>query len=395
MIFNQKLIETKINDNIFKLLIIYFVQLIFYIILPNIIQFIDKSILDEVIKSFMIHSQTPLLYEQFVNEKYNWARTSNISIFLFFYNLIFYFVLLKFFSLFFDKFNSNNLDVDTKLAINVILVFAIFFVIKDNLILLDNLLNGNFERTFIYENFLSGRTTHINICIILSVLNFKYNKKIAYLGYLSILFYSVFSLSRVPMFYMFLLHIILNLELIKKNIKNILLVLILIFFIIAYRILFSLDQFNYINVVTDFFALHVNTFIFYENFIQIFKIDQFFINYIKENYFFLVKNLFYLDVVNFNFYETKYLRSLSVRGSDSVLSYFLCFLGLISFYYLFLILDKNKNNYLFIVLISYLSIIAFRGNFVHNLAFVLKFHILIILSAWIIKMLKLLKSKVV
>ena len=89
----------------------------------------------------------------------------------------------------------------------------------------------------------------------------------------------------------------------------------------------------------------------------------------------MINNFFYSDVKIFNFYETKYFRALSVRGSDSVLSHFLCFFTLICLYYFLLILDKNKNNYLFIVLISYLSIIAFRGNFVHNLAFVVNIHI--------------------
>jgi len=391
---NQKLIEIKINNIIFKLSTIYFLQLFFYIIFPNLIHIFDPVNLNNSIVSFMKHYESNLLIDQFNYENYSWVKTSYIQIFFFFYNLIFYFLLLRLFSLSIDKFHENKLEVNTKLAINLILFFTIIFVIKDCLILLDNFLNGNFERTFIYKNFLSGRTTHINVCIILSVLNFRYYRKIAYLGYFLILFYSILSLSRVPMFYMFLLHIILNLELIKKNIKKILLILILIFLIVIYRILFNLDQLNYINLLTDFLALHINTFVFYENFSQNFKIDQFFLNYIKENYYFIMNNIFYFDYTNFNFYETKYFRSLSVRGSDSVMSHFICFLGLISFCCLLLIADKNKNNYLFIVLISYLSIVAFRGNFVHNLAFVLKFYMLIILTTWIIKMLKLLKSKV-
>ena len=97
MVFNQKLIETKINNNIFKLIIIYFVQLFFYIIFPNFIQFIDTSIIDEALKSFMIHSQTPLLYEQFINENYSWVRTSNVTIFFFLLQSYILFCVIKIF----------------------------------------------------------------------------------------------------------------------------------------------------------------------------------------------------------------------------------------------------------------------------------------------------------
>lgn len=392
---NQKFFETKINNDTFKLLVIFSIQFFFYIVTPNIINFFDINFSNQIMKSFMVHSQTPLLYQQFFDENYVWLQYGRVSILFLFYNVIFYFLLFKFFNLFIDKFNRNNLDINTKPVILIFFVISAFFLAKDNLILLDNLLNGNFERTFIYEKFLSGRTTHLNVCIILSVLNFKLNRKIAYLGYFLIVSYSFLSLSRVPMFYLFLLHVIINLDLTKKKTKTIIIIFIFLLFIVLYRLLFSLDQFNFVNLTTDFLALHINSYVFYENFIQNYKVDQSFTIYLKENYNFMINNFFYSDVKIFNFYETKYFRALSVRGSDSVLSHFLCFFTLICLYYFLLILDKNKNNYLFIVLISYLSIIAFRGNFVHNLAFVVKFHILIIVSTWIVKILKLLKSKVV
>jgi hypothetical protein len=391
----QNFIKSDGNKSITILLAIFSIQFFFYILIPNYIFFFNELLSVEFTISFTLNELKSITFDLIESGGIKWTGYSFLGFFALIYNSIFYLSIFIFFCYFSKTINENNkLSNDARLTSAILLLITIALLVINDVALFNNLLNGNFERTYIYREYLSGRTTHLNLCIILSVLNFRYNKKISIIAYTVITLYCFLSLSRAPMFYMFLLHIIINLKINKNLFKYLLLISVILFFLIFYRILFKLDAFNIVNILTDFNALHVNSFVHYQNLVMHLKEADFIIVYLQDNVNFFMNN-FYIKADLIDYYDNSYLRSLSVRGSDSVLSYMICFIILSYVYYVLFSLNKKNNNQLFLVSMAYLTLISFRGNFVHNLAFVIKFHILIIILSWIIKKLKLLKSKVV
>jgi hypothetical protein len=109
------------------------------------------------------------------------------------------------------------------------------FLLKDIFYLLKSYFeNEHFNRSFLYYEFLNNRRTHVNILIILSVINFKDNKILSFLSYFLIIAYSILSLSRIDMLILFVCHLMTNVYINKKNILQIFLISIFIFFFIIY-----------------------------------------------------------------------------------------------------------------------------------------------------------------
>ena len=83
----------------------------------------------------------------------------------------------------------------------------------------------------------------------------------------------------------------------------------------------------------------------------------------------------------------------SARGIDTIICYFFVFI--IYIISLFILIINFKITVEFINCSAiYLLISLFRGNFVHNLNFVIKLYLLVFFIQWLIKLLRQLKSKV-
>jgi len=84
----------------------------------------------------------------------------------------------------------------------------------------------------------------------------------------------------------------------------------------------------------------------------------------------------------------------SARGIDTIICYFFVFIVYIIFLLILIINFKISLDFINCSTI-FLLISLFRGNFVHNLNFVIKLYLLIISIQWLIKILRQLKLKVV
>jgi hypothetical protein len=282
-----------------------------------------------------------------------------------------------------NKFSKNNVT-----AFYIIIVICLFFLLKDILILLNEHINNSLSisRHKLYS-LIDKRVTHLNLLIIFSVVNFKNNKKLSYLVFGSIVIYDLLSFSRHSSFFLLVLHFFVNIELKKNLFLKISLFIIFLVAIIIYRSYFFQQPFNLIY--GDSFDLKISSVIFFNNFLNISLKD-----FIYENFLFLLKDFFYFNVSYKNFFISEISPKYSIRGIDSIICYFIVFL-IYSLSFLFLI-KKYLINLNFLRCINiYLLICLFRGNFVHNLNFIIKSYLLVIFLSWSLKKLKLLKFKVV
>jgi hypothetical protein len=113
-----------------------------------------------------------------------------------------------------------------------------------------------------------------------------------------------------------------------------------------------------------------------------------------ENIKFILRDFFYIDYPNIIFLQKRDFPIFAARGIDTIICFFLVFIIYIIFL-LFLI----KNFKISIEFINcsniFLLISLFRGNFVHNLNFVIKLYLLVFFIQWLIKILRRLKLKAV
>lgn len=282
---------------------------------------------------------------------------------------------------------NNNLFI-----FNVIIIICIFFLLQDIFILLKeyiahySLYSKKPPRDFLYS-LINNRKTYLNLLIIFSVVNFKKNQKLSYLSFILIVMYDVMSNSRISSFFLIILNFFLNIEFKNNFLIKISLFISLLIIVVFYRVYFYQQHFNII--FGDAFDLKISSVIFLNNILNLsFK------SFFYENILFLLKDFFYFNVHYTNFFIQDQIPNYSIRGIDSIFCYFFIFL-IYSFIFLFLIKHFLTDfNFLYCLKI-FLLICLFRGNFVHNLNFVIKTYLLVIIFSWIIKKIKLLKSRAV
>ena len=101
-----------------------------------------------------------------------------------FFSLIFLFLI--FYILYKNFFSPNNIK---KIKINyytynLVIIICILFLLKDIFYLIKYYFdNENINRALLYMELLNNRRTHLNLLIIISVINFKDNKILSYLCY--------------------------------------------------------------------------------------------------------------------------------------------------------------------------------------------------------------------
>jgi hypothetical protein len=221
--------------------------------------------------------------------------------------------------------------------------------------------------------------------IIISVANFSLSRKLSYICYLAVILYDLLTLSRYNIFLLAILHFFVNINFFKKKI-NLIYFFLILFFIVIYRLVFlNRDVFG---IFSDSFDIMLGSMISFENLKNI-NFNIFFIDNIK----FILKDFFYLDVFNINFLQKENFPIFSARGIDSIIYHFFAFLIYIIILY-FCIKNLKISSAFINSIIVFLIISLFRGNFVHNVNFIIKLYVLIFFIQWLIKILRQLKLKV-
>jgi hypothetical protein len=300
--------------------------------------------------------------------------------------IIFYFL----YKIFFLNKKKKEIKIHY-LAYNFIIIICVFFLLKDIFYLLKNYFDyEHLNRSVLYYEFLNNRRTHVNILIILSVINYKDNKILSFLSYFLIIGYSILSLSRIDMLILFVCHLMTNVYVNKKNIHKIILIsALIILFIIYYR--FALAKNDFIVIFAEPLHLMLSSIFFFKNLLLL-SFDD----YIFQNIYFFLKDFFYFPINVNNYFISSFsqIPIYSIRGIDSLICFPIVFV--IYFFTLRLLINNFYINKFFInCIFTYLLISLFRGNFVHNLNFIIKMYLLIILLSWIIQKTQQLRFKVV
>ena len=180
------------------------------------------------------------------------------------------------------------------------------------------------------------------------------------------------------------MHFIVNVKFNRKNLKLILLLSMILTIAISYRAIFHSGSWQ--NIFIDPLHLKLSSL----RLLQTFKdTDINFYFYINENILFALKNYFYLNFELFNFFQSELSdvdsgRVFSVRGIDTIFIFFPVFILSIV---IFLILSNYlKEEINFIQSCNaYLLCIFFRGHFVHNLNFIIKLLVLILIINFLLQ----------
>jgi hypothetical protein len=326
-----------------------------------------------------IYGQRLLIYKKLYNENFNYYQYLS-------------FLLTFIFILFSRKFLKNIHLVNYKIFIKdqkeiftLVSILSLLILLKDLLEIINYYyLNDNILRENLYQ-LINNRKTYLTILIIISVANFSLSRKLSYICYLAVILYDLLTLSRYNIFLLAILHFFVNINFFKKKL-NLIYFFLILFFIIIYRlVLLNRDVFG---IFSDSFDIMLGSMISFENLKNI-NFQTFFIDNIK----FILKDFFYLDVFNINFLQKENFPIFSARGIDSIIYHFFAFL--IYIITLCFCIKNLKISSAFInSIIIFLIISLFRGNFVHNVNFIIKLYVLIFFIQWLIKILKRLNLKV-
>lgn len=332
-------------------------------------------------KIYFILADRLYLYKIIQNENYKYYEIFSISFSIIFFLKLYYF--LKNIKVIHARFVVE----DQKFILITISIICIFFLLKDLLLIINYYYSTKtIIRDELYE-LINNRKTYLNILIFVSVINFKLSQKLSYLSYSLILVYDGLSLSRYSIFILVILHYFINIDLNRKNLIKWFYFFLIIFSIIFYRIVIQNRQM--LTFFSESFDVRLGSQITFNYFHNI-TLEIFFFENIK----FILRDFFYLDFFIINPLQKSNFPIFSARGFDTIICYFLVFIVYITFY--FFLVANVKINIEFINCSNiFLLISLFRGNFVHNLNFVIKLYLLVIFIQWLIKILRRLKLKVV
>lgn len=384
--------------NLKKIYFLFLVLFIYYILSPtilikyyqinevtiNVVQYYLEGLryktLNDIPDIYKFIGERIYLYKKIHNENYKYYEIFSICI-LFFFTFILY-NFFKNIKLNYPKFIIK----DNNIIFTLMSAICIFFLLKDLLLLINyHYLAEIIQRAELY-NLIENRKTYLNILIFSSVINFKLSKKLSYISYSLILLYDVLSLSRYSTFILVIMHYFVNVDFNRKNITKWFYFFLIIFSVIFYRTI--IQNRHLITSFSDSFDVRLGSEITFEN-LQNITPQIFFIENIK----FILRDFFYLDFSNINLLQKKDFPIFSARGLDTIICYFLVFVTYIIFLYILIINFKISNEFINCSII-FLLISLFRGNFVHNLNFIIKLYLLVFFIQWLIKILKQLKLKV-
>ena len=251
--------------------------------------------------------------------------------------------------------------------------------------------------------------------IILSVYLFKQNRKQALIGYLLIFFYDFLSMSRYNFFSLIVIHFLIyfRFEYLKNNLPKIILVLISILIFLNFRSFLikpSIIEENYADIryiLRNFFgefnsvfiSLSIFNFEFKELFINIYWKHSHYSAYFFDNLNFLLSDFFYLnypDRIDYWSNTNLPINEYSKFGTTYIVAYFFSFVVILIFYKTLRVLINFfyiNDDFFLKITSAYILATSFRSNIVHEIGFVIKLIILILVLDLIFKYLRIIKIK--
>ena len=332
---------------------------------------------------------------------------SNYNIFLAtLFILIFCFVFIKLTKVTNIKIIRENIKNDKLFysILKIILIICIAYILFDVLKVLkfwfENYANLNVDsRAHIYKEFLSKRLTYVKIAIITSVFLFKTDKVLSLLGFLSIIVLDLISLSRFNIAILGIVFLLNNFNINKKNIFFLLLVISILFsyrpisqYFLGYNS-FDLEFFiEYFlrHASGEFYAVFSTLMIFVDNFLITIKlflklstILNMLLFYINDNINFLLRGFFYYPGLDYyNYWHHHYMDNyFANHGATYIMAYPLV---LVLYYYILkkfvlTLVNQGYDINFFRVIICFLLSMSFRSNMIHEIGFIIKFIMLIVI----------------
>ena len=332
---------------------------------------------------------------------------------LFFFNFllfvsIFIFVVDNIYKV--DNYNKRNfLKLDVfNLLIKILLIFISVFLIFDILKLILFLgnsieVNENLFSEYGFDAFFKNyrdevkelifiRRTHYKILIILSVYYYAIDKKISLFFYSVIIIVNLLALSRFEIILLFILHSLVNLKFLEMKKKYLITIIVFLFLLICYRyfiVLYNDFQLIFLisNILGDGNSTFLTNFSFYENIKDISILFQSeFYNYFdllkiyfKNVGFYFLNDFLYQNNNTINFFSHNKFANFTFSLSPP-LEFFIYLPLLILYMLCFKIFKKCNfldNKRLFNIILLTLLLFSFRGSWIHEFGFLIKFIILI------------------
>lgn len=305
-------------------------------------------------------------------------------IFFFLIKIIFFDVLSK---------KKNLIELNKDLYNKILLFFfylGLIFLIYDLILIIkfyfsffqnDIIQDKNFNlRSYIFYNILDKRNTALKIFLIISVYFFitENHKKLGIVGIVLLFFYNFITLGRYEVFILLWLLFILDYKNLFKKKKIIyLFTASALIFLVSYYLRFNTDV---RQVFGEMRALLISQIIFKINFFDYIQDGQYNFNlFLNNNCNYLMKSFFYINAEVIDFWKSNVLvNKYSNHGITFVFIY-----PLVIFFYILMLSFLKIYGYLngdFLkVCITYVLINSIRGNSVHELGFVIKLNLLILI----------------
>ena len=309
-----------------------------------------------------------------------------------------------------DGYNKENyLKLDVfNLLIKILLIFISVFLIFDILKLIlffgnsikenENLLSEyGFNVFFKYyrdevKELIFIRRTHYKILIILSVYYYAIDKKISLFFYSVIIIVNLLALSRFEIILLFILHSLVNLKFLEMKKKYLITIIVFLFLLICYRyfiVLYNDFQLIFLisNILGDGNSTFLTNFIFYENIkdtsilfqSEFFNYFDLLKIYFKNVGFYFLNDFLYQNNNTINFFSHNKFANFTFSLSPP-LEFFIYLPLLILYMLCFKIFKKCNfldNKRLFNIILLTLLLFSFRGSWIHEFGFLIKFIILI------------------
>ena len=309
-----------------------------------------------------------------------------------------------------DSYNEGNyLKLDVfNLLIKILLIFISVFLIFDILKLILFLgnsieVNENLFSEYGFDAFFKNyrdevkelifiRRTHYKILIILSVYYYAIDKKISLFFYSVIVIVNLLAFSRFEIILLFILHSLVNLKFLEMKKKYLITIIAFLFLLIFYRyFIFLYDDLRLItimaNILGDGNSTFLTNFIFYENIkdtsilfqSEFFNYFDLLKIYFKNVGFYFLNDFLYQNNYTIDFFSHSKFENFTFSSSPT-LEFFIYFPLLILYMLCFKILKKYNfidNKRLFNIILLTLLLFSFRGSWIHEFGFLIKFIILI------------------
>tara|TARA_X000000950_G_scaffold288478_1_gene405455 strand:+ start:2074 stop:3321 length:1248 start_codon:yes stop_codon:yes gene_type:complete len=392
-----KNLKTSLKSN-FEIKLLFILVSFFYYLIPILVILFDQQ------SNFFSSQEKNSTYFLDLNFSVGFAFLIFLNFSLF--TSIFIFVLKNIYKeSSYDKNFFSNTQV-FNLLVKILLIFISAFLIFDILKLIlfiseytkvneELFTSKSFDIFFkTYREEIKGhiftRRTHYKILIILSVYYYAIDKKLSLFFYILICIVNLLAFSRFEIIQLFILHSLVNLKFLNLKKAYLAGIIIILFLLIFYRyLIFLKNDFTFITLFSNFFgdgnSTFLTNFIFYENLKDLFGTSlpktyslELTLIYLNNIWNYLLTDFFYQSRITIDFLSHNKFQNFTFSSSPP-LEFFLYLPLLILYILIFKIAKKSNfldNKRLFNIILLTLLLFSFRGSWIHEFGFLIKFILL-------------------